>query len=195
MPPADPLGSPATKDTPNYQYDPEQAKQLLAESGEKDVRLKLILQSENQNALPTAQLLAEQLGKIGIEVDVVPTPFSTLVSNLLSGKWDADMIVLNAALNADASQYLALWFAKDSTATKVDDPKLWQMMSDAVTTTGGDEDRKARYQEIGDYIAENVYQIVPYAAPSAYDMWTKKLHGFTADASGTRILLKNAWMG
>ncbi|MBM7517079.1 ABC transporter substrate-binding protein [Nocardioides nitrophenolicus] len=195
VPPADPLGSPATKDTPNYQYDPEQAKQLLAESGEKDVRLKLILQSENQNALPTAQLLAEQLGKIGIEVDVVPTPFSTLVSNLLSGKWDADMIVLNAALNADASQYLALWFAKDSTATKVDDPKLWQMMSDAVTTTGGDEDRKARYQEIGDYIAENVYQIVPYAAPSAYDMWTKKLHGFTADASGTRILLKNAWMG
>lgn len=195
VPPADPLGTPATEDTPNYQYDPEQAKQLLEESGEGDVQLKLILQSENQNALPTAQLMSEQLSEIGITLDVVPTPFATLVSNLLSGNWDADMIVLNAALNADASQYLALWFAEGSTATKVDDPQLWQMMADAISTEDGDADRKARYKEIGDYIAENVYQIVPYAAPSAYDMWSDKLQGYTAEASGTRIFLKNAWMG
>ncbi|MDF1604521.1 ABC transporter substrate-binding protein [Nocardioides sp. YIM 152315] len=195
VPPADPLGAPATEETPNYKYDPDQAKQLLAESGESNIHLKLILQSENQNALPTAQLLAEQLGKIGIDLQVVPTPFATLVSNLLSGKWDADMIVLNAALNADASQYLALWFDEGSTATKVDDPKLWQMMADAISTQDGDEDRKARYQEIGDYIAENVYQIVPYAAPSAYDMWDTELHDFFADATSTRIFLKNAWMG
>lgn len=195
VPPADPLGAPATEDTPNYKYDPDQAKQLLDESGESDITLKLILQADNQTVLPTAQLMAEQLGKIGIKVDVVPTPFSTLVSNLLSGKWDADMIVLDAALNADASQYLALWFDKDSAATKVDDPKLWQMMDDAISTDGGDEDRKARYQEIGDYIAENVYQIVPYASPSAYDLWSQKVHDFNADASGTRIFLKNAWMG
>ena len=125
----------------------------------------------------------------------MPTPFATLVSNLLSGNWDADMIVLNAALNADASQYLALWFAKGSTATKVDDPKLWKMMADAISTQGGDADRKAKYAAIDNYIAQNVYQIVPYAAPSAYDMWDNKLHGFDADASGTRIFLKNAWMG
>lgn len=195
VPPADPLGAPATEDTPNYQYDPEQAKQLLAESGETDIELKLILQAENQNALPTAQLMAEQLGQIGIKLEVAPTPFATLVSNLLSGNWDSDMIVLNAALNADASQYLALWFGEGNAATKVDDPKLWQMMADAISTQEGGEDRKARYQEIGDYIAENVYQIVPYAAPSAYDMWSPELHDFHADASGTRLFLKNAWMG
>jgi peptide/nickel transport system substrate-binding protein len=195
VPPADPLGSPATEDTPHYEYDPDRAQQLLEESGESDITLKLIIQSENQNALPTAQLMSEQLSKIGITLDVVPTPFSTLVSNLLSGNWDADMIVLNAALNADASQYLALWFAEGSAATKVNDPKLWQMMADAISTQDGDEDRRARYKEIGDYIAENVYQIVPYAAPSAYDMWSTELHDFHADASGTRIFLKNAWMG
>lgn len=195
VPPADPLGAAATEDTPFYAYDPEQAKQLLEESGESDISLKLILQSDNANALPTAQLMAEQLGEIGINLEVVPTPFSTLVSNLLSGNWDADMIVLNAALNADASQYLALWFAEGSSATKVEDPELWQMMADAISTQDGDEDRKARYQEIGDYIAERAYQIVPYAAPSAYDMWSDKLHDFDADASGTRIFLKNAWMG
>lgn len=195
IPPADPLGTAASDSAPFYKYDPAEAKKLLQESGESNIHLRLIVQSDNQYALPTAQLIAQQLGKIGINLDVVPTPFATLVSNLLSGQWGADMIALNAALNADASQYLALWFAKGSTATKVNDPKLWQMMADAIGTQGGDADRKAKYEAIDNYLAQNVYQIVPYAAPTAYDMWDNKLHGFEADASGTRIFLKNAWMG
>ena len=195
IPPADPLGTAATEQTPFYKYDPERAKQLLAESGEKDITLTLNLQSDNAQSLPTAQLMREQLSKIGIDLEVQQIPFPTLVSNLLSGDWKADMIVLNAALNADASQYLALWFAKGIPSTKVDDPKLWEMMDNAISTTDGNDARRGLYKEISDYIAEHVYQIVPYAAPSQYEVWSQKLHGYDADATGTRIFLKNAWMG
>ncbi|BCJ57228.1 ABC transporter substrate-binding protein [Micromonospora endophytica] len=195
IPPADPLGTAATEDTPFYRYDPEQAKKLLAESGLKDIKLKINLQADNSQSLPTAQLMSEQLKKIGIELQVQQIPFATLVSNLLSGNWQTDMIVLNAALNADASQYLALWFAKGIPSTKVDDPKLWEMMDEAISTTGGNDARRAKYQEIGDYIAQNVYQIVPYAAPSQFDVWSPKVQGYQADATGTRIFLKNVWMG
>lgn len=195
VPPADPLGTAATEDTPNYKYDPARAKELLAESGETNIKLTLNLQSDNSQSLPTAQLMSEQLSKIGIDLQVRQIPFSTLVSNLLSGDWKADMIVLNAALNADASQYLALWFAKGIPSTKVDDATLWGMLDGAISTTGGDTKRKELYKQIGDYIAEKVYQIVPYAAPSQYEVWSSKLHGYDADATGTRIFLKNAWIG
>jgi len=195
VPPADPLGTAATEDTPYYAYDPERAKQLLAESGETDIHLELDLQSDNNQSLPTAQLMREQLSKIGIDLEVRQIPFATLVTNLLSGDWQADMIVLNAALNADASQYLALWFAQGIPSTKVNDPKLWELMDSAISTTGGNDERRALYKEVGDYIAEHVYQIVPYAAPSQFEVWSDKLRGYDADATGTRIFLKNAWMG
>jgi len=195
VPPADPLGTAATEDTPYYAYDPERAKQLLAESGETDIHLELDLQSDNNQSLPTAQLMREQLSKIGIDLEVRQIPFATLVSNLLSGDWQADMIVLNAALNADASQYLALWFAKGLPSTKVDDPKLWELMDGAISTTGGNDERRALYKQVTDYIAEHVYQLVPYAAPSQFEVWSDKLHGYDADATGTRVFLKNAWMG
>jgi len=195
VPPADPLGSAATEDTPFYKYDPEEAKRLLEESGETDVKLELNLQSDNNQSLPTAQLMREQLSKIGIDLEVRQIPFSTLVSNLLSGDWQADMIVLNAALNADASQYLALWFAQGIPSTKVDDPKLWELMDSAISTTGDNEERRGLYKQVTDYIAEHVYQIVPYASPSQFEVWSDKLHGYDADATGTRIFLQNAWMG
>jgi len=195
IPPADPLGTAATEDTPNYRYDPEAAKALLEESGETDISLKLLLQAENPEALPTAQLMSEQLKEIGIDLEVQQIPFSTLVSNLLSGNWGGDMIVLKAALNADASQYLALWFAKGIPSTKVDDEKLWSMMDAAISTDGGSEVRRELYQEISDYIAEKAYQIVPYASPSAIEAWSPTLYGYQADATGTRRFLKNAWMG
>ena len=195
VPPADPLGTAATEETPYYAYDPERAKQLLAESGETDIHLELDLQSDNNQSVATAQLMREQLSKIGIDLEVRQIPFATLVSNLLGGDWQADMIVLNAALNADASQYLALWFAEGLPSTKVNDPKLQELLASAISTTGGNDERRALYKEVGDYIAEHVYQIVPYASPTQFEVWSDKLHGYEADATGTRIFLKNAWMG
>ncbi|TYC18492.1 ABC transporter substrate-binding protein [Actinomadura syzygii] len=192
VPPADPLGAAATADFPNYTYNQAEAKKLLAESGAKDVKLTVALQSEIPEILPTAQLMKQQLSEIGIELEIKQLPFGQLVGNLLSGKWNADMIQLTAALNADASQYLALWFAKGIPSTKIDDPKLWQMMSDAVTKAKDDAERKRMYAEINRYVAERVYMVVPYAAPIAYDVWGPKLKKFEADPSGTRIFLKNS---
>lgn len=192
IPPADPLGAPATEDSPFYRHDPEEARRLLAESGEDDVSLTMVLQSENPTSVPTAQLMSEQLREIGIDLRVEQIPFSTLVSNLLSGDWGADMIQLNAVLNADASQYLALWFAEGAQSTKVEDEQLWAMMDEAVATEDGNEARRAMYAEISEYIAENVYQIVPYASPYTIEAWSPELQDYTADATGTRIFLKHA---
>lgn len=194
VPAGDPILSGTKPDLPNTEYDPAKAKQLLAESGAKAVKLKLAIRSNRPDKLATAQLVKEQLSKIGVTVDITQLPFEQLVSNLLSGDWNADMMQMTSSLNADASQYLSLWFEKNGKTTKVDDPKLWQLMADAVQQTGSSQDRGRLYAELNRYVAEKTYMIVPYAAPSVYDVWSGKLAGFKTEASSTRMFFKDAWI-
>ncbi|WP_460340080.1 ABC transporter substrate-binding protein [Actinoallomurus acanthiterrae] len=195
IPPGDPVMGNQVGDLPNTQYDPNQAKQLLAASGAGAVKLKLAIRSNRPDKLATAQLIKEQLSKIGVEVDITQVPFEQLTSNLLSGNWGADMIQLTSALNADPSQYLSLWFQKGSKTTKVNDPELWKQMSNAIHQTGSDQARAQTYAAIDRYVAQRVYVLVPYAAPTVYDVWSKKLAGFKTEPSSTRMFLKDAWIG
>lgn len=56
----------------NWSYDPEKAKEILAEAGyaDGDLDVTLTLSAEN----PTAEILQEQLGKIGIDVTITIDP-------------------------------------------------------------------------------------------------------------------------
>ncbi|MER7794791.1 ABC transporter substrate-binding protein [Streptomyces sp. NPDC097640] len=181
-------------DLPNAEYDPAEAKRLLDRSGAGTVKLKLAIRSNRPDKLATAQLIKEQLSKIGVTVDIVQIPFEQLIGNLLSGKWNADMIQLTSSLNADASQYLSLWFEKGAKSTKVDDPVLWRRMSDAIQKAGSDQDRARMYKELNRYVAQRVYVLVPYASPTVYDVWSGKVAGFRTEASSTRMFLKDAWI-
>ncbi|MFG1951851.1 ABC transporter substrate-binding protein [Micromonospora sp. NPDC048830] len=191
VPPGDPFGTDVGADMPNYQYDPDRAKQLLADAGAKNVTLTLAIRAESPEKLATAQLVKEQLAKIGVTVQIRQVEWSRLVNAITSGKWEADLVQLTAALNADPSQYLDLWFAKGGAATKVDDPKLWQMMAAAVEDAETEEQRAAAYREIDRYIAEKAYILIPYAS---VQVWEASAPGvkFNTEPSNTRLFLKDA---
>ncbi|MFD9668012.1 ABC transporter substrate-binding protein [Rhodococcus sp. NPDC059968] len=194
VPPADPYGTEASEDSPYYKHDPDAAKSLLAEAGQQSLALSMLVRSDNPKAVSTAELMKQQLSEIGVNLEIRTVPFNQVVNAVTGGEWNADIVTLNASLNADPSQYLDLWFAQGAPGTKVDDPTLWKMMDEADRITTGNADRSAKYAEIGNYIAENAYQLVPYASPVVYDTWARKVHGFEADLSATRLLLKNAWI-
>ncbi|MFG1677912.1 ABC transporter substrate-binding protein [Micromonospora sp. NPDC049282] len=191
IPPGDPFGADVGADMPNYQYDPEKAKQLLADAGAKNVTITLAIRAESPEKLATAQLVKEQLAKIGVTVEIRQVEWSRLVSAITSGKWNADLVQLTAALNADPSQYLDLWFAKGGAATKINDDKLWQMMAAAVEDAQTDEARTAAYREINRYIAEKAYILIPYASVQVWEAWAPGVK-FSAEPSNTRLLLKDA---
>jgi peptide/nickel transport system substrate-binding protein len=191
VPPGDPFGTAVDEGLPNYEYDPEQAKALLEEAGAEDLTLTLAIRAESPEKLATAQLVKEQLAKIGVNLQIKQVEWSRLVSAILSGDWNADLVQLTAALNADPSQYLDLWFVKGGAATKVEDETLWQMMSDAVETASTDEERIAAYAEINEYLAEKAYMLVPYASVQVWEAWAPGLD-FQVEPSSTRLLLKDA---
>lgn len=64
-------------DVPAYGYDPEKARALLAEAGQAggfDLELEFA-QGQNQAGDLIAQVLAQQLGEVGIRVSLTPEPF------------------------------------------------------------------------------------------------------------------------
>lgn len=196
IPPGDPLGCTMDADSPYYEHSVDKAKQLLADAGLEDVTVTLKIGSNAATGIKAAQLMKEQVAEAGITLDIQVIPFENLVPTLLSEDWGSDMIALTSALNADPSQYAALWFAQGSPTTKVDDQKLWDLMDTAQASNGTGEERKADYQGICDYVADQAYMVNSYAAPTTYDVWNpKKVKGFTADVTNTRLFLKEAWLG
>lgn len=195
VPPGDPLGCTMSASSPDYTYSPSQAKKLVAQSGESDIAISIKIQSDATASIQAAQLMKQELAAVGITLNIDVVPFSSLVSNILSTDWGSDMVALTSTLNADPSQYVALWFAKGSPTTHVNDPKLWSMMDAAQAETGSADKRKQDYQGICNYVAQQAYMVTPYAAPYYYDVWnSKKVEGFVSDVTQTRLLLKDAWL-
>ncbi|WP_159499002.1 ABC transporter substrate-binding protein [Microbacterium sp. 18062] len=194
VPPGDPLGCVMTDESPYYERDVEAAKDLLAQAGSPTPTVTIQLGDSAKTGIQAAQLMKEQVAEAGIDLEIKTVPFNEQVSSVLSADWGSDMVHLTSVLNADPSQYVSLWFEQGSPTTHVDDAELWSMMDAAKADIDGIEARAADYQEICDYIADNVYMVVPYAAPVAWDVWSSDLHGFTADVTNTRLYLKEAWL-
>jgi len=70
-----------------YEYDTEKAKQLLAEAGYGDgLEINLTVPSNYQYHMDTAQVIVEQLKKIGVTVKIVPVEWATWLSDVYKGR-------------------------------------------------------------------------------------------------------------
>lgn len=195
VPPGDPLGCTMDGSTPYYERSVAKAKDLLKDAEAENVTVNFKIASNSTVAIKAAQLMKEQVAEAGITLNIQTVAYEDMVSSVLSKDWGADMVTLTSALNADASQYVALWFTQGSATSKVNDPQLTTLMNAAKASAGSDEDRKKDYQAICDYVADNAYMVTPYAAPTVHDVWNPaKLEGYQTDVTGTRLFLKEAWI-
>lgn len=72
-----------SKQTP-YPYDPEKAKQLLQEAGYESGFKTTVWGGNNSDAIKAMEFIQQQLGEIGIEVNVVPMEAGTLSDKIWS---------------------------------------------------------------------------------------------------------------
>ncbi len=83
----------AHTDTPLLPFDPPAARQLLAETHAKALHLTVLTSTERLRG-DVARFLAQELGDVGVAVDVVPLELGTMIARLNGGDFDLAVLQL-----------------------------------------------------------------------------------------------------
>lgn len=184
-----------------YAYDPEKAEELLADAGwevgsdgilEKDgERLSLTVYEAKPQPLSkqTLELVAQQLKKIGVELNVksadggtyaedIKDPLKTPLYHSMVGRADLDVI---------KSQY----YTKNRNTLLSDDAELDKLL-EAVAGEADPEKRVANSQAVQDYLAEQAYVIPLFEEPQVYGAATY-VHGVEFESVG-RPSFYDVWL-
>jgi len=136
-------------------YDPEKAKQELAESGF-DTSKELTLQVPIGNVLreQSADLIQQDLKAIGLNVKQQKLDFPTVLGNAKKGDYELLLLGYGVTVDPDYSSYFIPGGSNNYPHTN--DPKLTNMMLKAAAITSADE-RKAAYIKIQEYMRDNQF--------------------------------------
>ena len=75
-----------------YSYDPDRARQLLEEAGVSDLSMGLMVTDEFPQTVQAAQVIAANLGEVGIDVEIQSEEFSVWLDRQSQGDFDAFML-------------------------------------------------------------------------------------------------------
>lgn len=93
----------------NYNYDPEKAKQLLSEAGyeEGELIFTIVVPSNYPQHVDTAVIIADQLGEVGVEVEIEQVEWNTWLSSVYSDRQFEATVVGVDASNLTATAMLS----------------------------------------------------------------------------------------
>ncbi len=123
--------------TEYYPYDPEKAKALLVEAGYPNgFEMTIIAPSNYTPHVAAAQVLAEQLGAVGIRVNLQEVEWNTWVKDIYGGRnFQATVVGFDAA-NLTANALLQRWVSDaDKNMINFNNPDYDRVMAEANATT------------------------------------------------------------
>jgi peptide/nickel transport system substrate-binding protein len=177
-----------------YKPDIEKAKQLLADSGAKDVTFTIMAASdEPPTAVAEAQSIQAQLANIGITVKIETLELGVYVQRWLKGDFDAT-IALNGG-GAEPALELGRYWKKDGTFANVSNYQtddLDKELKAAEVETNPDK-RKAIYLTVQQQLAEASPWIWLYMGYD-YRATSPRVQNFIFPPEGTNIYLRQAWL-
>ncbi|WZX99783.1 glutathione ABC transporter substrate-binding protein [Bacillus sp. FSL W7-1360] len=93
-------------------YDPEAAKQLLADAGVENLSVKIMTNDNNETRLQMAEYMQSALGEIGVDVEVVSQEWATYLES--TGNGEHEMFILGwTSLTGDADYAMAPLYHTD----------------------------------------------------------------------------------
>jgi peptide/nickel transport system substrate-binding protein len=160
-----------------FERDVEQAQQLLADAGvETPLTMGLMVTDEFPETVTAAQVIASQLGEIGIEVNIETLDFATWLDRQARGEFDA--FLLGWLGNLDPFDYYHAQHITDggSNYQGYSNPEVDRLLTEAASET--DEDaRKDLYDEAVTMIVDDVSYLYLYN-PDVVQAWVPGLSGY-----------------
>lgn len=149
------------KEMPAYEYDPELAKELLKEAGYEDGLSISTYIAAGSNDAKAAEIIQQMLAEVGITLELEATDVMTMIMAEVNGEVPFGLIN-NTVDSKDPDQGLSNLKAESPFKMgATGDEYLGQLLRDGATTVDF-EARAAIYEEVQDYVYDNVIT-VPYA--------------------------------
>ena len=171
---------------PRYGFDPERARELLAEAGFPDGFSTVIGTNDNPDRVELAQVIAEQLREVGIDVEIESMEFAIYLEDVFNGEFDMFMSGW-IAVTADADYGLYARFHSSNhgppgNQTFIANDRLDELL-DIARGTRDPEVRLAAYAEAQEIItAESVWILLDN--PEALVGVRDNVRGLTLNPAG-----------
>jgi peptide/nickel transport system substrate-binding protein len=135
-----------------YPYDPDRARELLAEAGYADGFT--ITMPELPNFANFNPVIEQQLQEIGIAIDWTPVAPNAAIPELRSGRYPA--YIMQFGYQGDWAEFRKFAFPYSPwNPTAYDDPDLLELLEEAQYAMGDDQVEK--FQDINRYFIENAW--------------------------------------
>lgn len=164
-------------DTPYYQYDPEQAKALLQESGYKGTAINFLVGTNVPFGESIALIIAEQCAEIGLNVEVEMCEIATFQDRRKAGDYDC-YITTDGVLYGEGYQFYNTRLIVDPHKHNYKNDTFVEMAKRSGTLLDKDE-RSELYKEIN--------QILAYDCPIISLFCEPKTYAIDKDVAGIRL--------
>lgn len=128
-----------------YNYDPEKAKQVLAESSYDGTPIRLIMVTETHKATELTQALISMMEAVGFKVNLEMVEDAGLMDKRNTGAYD--MFVSNYSYVQDANMFCFYQLANDRSHTEFDNPEFKQFFIDSNAAL--DPEKRAEFLKAG----------------------------------------------
>ncbi len=185
--PQSPYYFPPESGLKTYSYAPEQAKQLLQQAGftynsqgqlldwrGNRVRFTLLVKSEEKSRLDAAAQIAQDLSKIGMQVDLQVYSFNTVLENLIARNWES-YVGGFASRSLEPHNQFNIWFSQgrlhqfNQGPRPNEDPPIlgwrvsdWEKEIDRLFTLGVQELDETKRREVYHQFQQIVQEQLPF---------------------------------
>jgi peptide/nickel transport system substrate-binding protein len=160
-----------------FEYDPDQAQQLLDDAGVSDVTMELMVTNEYPETVTAAQVIDDQLGEIGIDVTIRELDFGSWLDEQAAGNFDAFMLGWLGNIDPDDFYYAQHRTDANFNFHGYSNPEVDELLDEARATIDEDE-RKELYDQAVEIIVDEVSYLYLYN-PDVINAWVPRVEGYT----------------
>lgn len=187
-----PQGSPWYTDYHRYRRDLDTAENIIRGTGFTDRPIDMLVTGEYPETVTAAQIVADNLEPLGIDVKIRTVDFATWLDEQNNGHFDMLMMGWLGNIDPDDFYYAQHHTGGKSNAQKFSNPDVDRLLDTGRTEVNRDA-RKDIYAKAATIIADQVSYIYLYN-PSVIQAWSTRLSGYQTRQDGA-IRFRTARLG